>query len=589
MSSTSSAHSTSNAENTYTVDVEKMVSDFEYYCHNLLMIRTKDAGFRRFNAWWPSQRHLWRTIKSDILGQQPVRKIVLKARQQGISTLTEAIMFWRIHTSPNMHALVLSQDRDSASTIFEMARNFYESIPEELRPMKRYSSKKELVLENPDEKTRPTHPGMRSRIEVQTAGKFTPPRGSMFQQVHFSEVAFWPNPEDIVPAIIPMVPDLQNTMILYESTGNGKNNFFYEEWQKAKLGRSAFEPLFIPWFVMPEYSMLFRSPEELEEMRDTLDEEEEQLIELHKVTLEQLKWRRFKIAALGDDMDRFYQEYPSTEDEAFIYGGTPIFDIKSLRKVRTREPIWVGDIIGSTLTEDDDGLLSIWEHPQPHKEYVIGVDVAGGEGDDYSCMCILKKTHPHGLCEQVAEWHGKVDPVMLGQLCVHIAHYYNDAMLSIELNNHGLTTQVEAQRNYWNFYRWQYFDRIGRTYTQKVGWVTSMNTKPILVDRTRACLRDGLVGISSEGLLQELFNYVRIPDSMSFGAEFGNDDRVMAFMIGLTTLYIDDPNAVYEELGTTLHIQKPEDVQLVVPVQVYHDRSDPRGYTVKSSKNWMNL
>ena len=236
----------------YSIDVERMVTDFEYYCHNLLMIRTKEAGFVRFSSWWPSQRAVWKTIQADIESGNPIRKIVLKARQQGVSTLTEAIMFWRIHTSPNMHALVLSQDRDSASTIFEMARNFYESLPTELRPMKRYSSKKELCFENPDEKTRPTHPGMRSRIEVQTAGKFTPPRGSMFQQVHFSEVAFWPSPEDIVPAIIPMVPDLPRTMILYESTGNGKNNFFYEEWVKAKQGRSAFEPLFIPWFVMPE-------------------------------------------------------------------------------------------------------------------------------------------------------------------------------------------------------------------------------------------------------------------------------------------------------------------------------------------------
>ena len=202
-------------------------------------------------------------------------------------------------------------------------------------------------------------------------------------------------------------------------------------------------------------------------------------------------------------------------------------------------------------------------------------------------MCILKKTHPRGLCEQVAEWHGKVDPVMLGILCVHVARHYNDAMLSIELNNHGLTTQVEAQRSYWNFYRWQYFDRIGRTYTQKVGWVTSINTKPILVDRTRACLRDGLVGISGEGLLEELFNYVRIPDSMSFGAEFGNDDRVMAFMIGLTTLYIDDPHAVYDEIGTVVHT--PKETPLVIPVSIYNDKNDPRGLAMRPSKNWANL
>lgn len=572
----------------YKLDFDRMVSDFPYYCKNLLMIRTKDAGFRRFCDWWPSQQAVWRTISRDLQSGRPIRKMVLKARQQGVSTLTEAIMFWRIHTTPNLTALVLSQDRDSASTIFEMSRNFYESLPEALRPMKRYSSKKELVFENPDEKTRPQHPGLRSRIEVQTAGKFIPPRGAMFQMVHFSEVAFWPMPEDIVPAIVPMVPDLPGTMILYESTGNGKNNFFYEEWAKAKQGRSVFEPLFIPWHVMPEYSMPFLSMDARDELQDTLDEEEEGLQQQFDISLEQLNWRRWKIASLGDDPDRFYQEYPATEDEAFIYGGAPIFDVKALRRVKTQEPIWIGDIVADRLVEDDDGLFSVYEHPQEKAEYVIGVDVAGGEGEDYSCLCILKKTFPKGLCEQVAEWHGKVDPVQLGQICIIVASHYNQAMLSIELNNHGLTVQVEAQRSYWNFYRWQYFDRMTRAYSTKVGWVTSVNTKPLLVDRTRACLREGLVGISSEGLLQELFNYVRIPDSQSFGAEYGNDDRVMAFMIALTTMYIDDPNIQYDDRRKSVVVQNKH-TEPTEYKTVYLDSSDPRGAMIVQAKSWVNL
>lgn len=571
----------------FTLDMSRAVKDFPYYAENLLFIRTKDAGFRRFTNWWPSQRAVWRTIKEDLTSGRPIRKMVLKARQQGVSTLTEAIMFWRIHTTPNLTALVLSQDRDSASTIFEMSRNFYEALPEALRPMKRYSSKKELVFENPDEKTRPKHPGLRSRIEVQTAGKFTPPRGAMFQMVHFSEVAFWLTPDEIVPAIIPMVPDLPGTMIVYESTGNGKNNFFYEEWSKAKEGRSAFEPLFIPWFVMPEYSMTFYTDEEREELVDTMDEEEEELQAKFAVTLEQLKWRRWKIASLGDDMDRFYQEYPATEDEAFIYGGNPIFDVKSLRKVRTRDPIWVGDVYDSRLVKRSDGLFRVWEDAVPKAEYVIGVDVAGGESEDYSCLCVLKKTYPKGMAEQVAEWHGKVDPVALGAICVTVAQHYNDAMLSIELNNHGLTTQVECQRIYWNFYRWQYFDRVVRSYSTKVGWVTSINTKPLLVDRTRACLRDSQVGIASEGLLQELFNYVRLPDSMAFGAEYGNDDRVMAFMIALTTMYIDDPNIAYDDRGAVVLVQQAPEACNYSTMQI--DNNDPRGKIIKPTPNWQNL
>jgi len=211
----------------------------------------------------------------------------------------------------------------------------------------------------------------------------------------------------------------------------------------------------------------------------------------------------------------------------------------------------------------------------------------------------MRRTWPNGLAEQVAEWHGKVDPVMLGRLCVILARYYNNAMLSIEINNHGLTTQSEANRHYWNFYRWQYFDRLGKDYTKKIGWETNMGSKPILVDRCRACMRDGLVGISSKGLLQELWTYIKIPGTMSFESEGGNDDRVMAFLIALTTLYIEDPNASYA-VGvndplvvspTAQHdsvIVRPSlgDNVLVSPIW---DIKDPRGGGKQAEVSWRNL
>lgn len=582
------------------LDMERAAKEFEYYCSYFLKIRSKSRETIPFRLWYPSQALIWRSIKRDLDAQRPIRKIILKPRQAGASTLSEAFLFWQVHTEPGTHALVLSMDRDSASYIFEMARNFYECLPVEHRPMKRYSSKRELVFENPNEKTRSANPGLKSRIEVQTAGKYIPPRGANFNLVHFSEVGFWNNAEDIVPAIIPMVPYLPRTAIIYESTANGVDNFFHDEWEAAEAGDSAFDPIFFPWFIMQEYAIPFIDAKEKRAFSASLDDDEKEVRKEFKLSLEQLKWRRFKITELNGDVDKFRQEYPSSAAEAFILSGDPIFDRNVLKRVVTRDPIWTGDIDmhDENLRKTPEGLLQIWEHPHEKGDYVIGVDVSSGTAADYSCMCVLKRTWPNGLAEQVAEWHGKVDPVMLGKLAVILARYYNNAMLTIEINNHGLTTQAEANRHYWNFYRWQYFDRIGRGYTQKLGWDTNVSTKPILVDRCRACMRDGLVGISSQGLLQELWTYVKIPGTMSFESEGGHDDRVMAFLIALTTLYIEDPNAMYdighaipiaEGVGVHQSMIKSPALGADVMVAPIWDIRDPRGGGQKLDLNWRNL
>ena len=126
-----------------------------------------------------------------------------------------------------------------------------------------------------------------------------------------------------------------------------------------------------------------------------------------------------------------------------------------------------------------------------------------------------------------------------------------------------------------------------------------MGSKPILVDRCRACMRDGLVGLSSKGLLQELWTYIKIPGTMSFESEGGNDDRVMAFLIALTTLYIEDPNASYAVGKHSPLVISPGGVHDSVVVQPslgpevlvapFWDTKDPRGSTRLNQADWRNL
>ena len=180
---------------------------------------------------------------------------------------------------------------------------------------------------------------------------------------------------------------------------------------------------------------------ESDELIDTIDDEEKMLVSKHKANACQLHWRRHKIMDLQDDLDLFHQEYPVDDVEAFITSGLPYFSRKKLRELlnKTVPPAFVGDITELGLVENEDGPLFLWEHPEKGCEYVLGIDPKTGESEtgDPAVIEVLKvpKNSPHIV--QVAEWRDWVDPVVLAGKCIHLGKYYNEGMLSPEINAGG--------------------------------------------------------------------------------------------------------------------------------------------------------
>ena len=110
------------------------------------------------------------------------------------------------------------------------------------------------------------------------------------------------------------VPDAPNTEVILESTANGLNNYFHQQWKLAEKGESEFIPIFVPWFWQSEYT---KEPKE----DLILSEYEEKLQATYNLTIGQLYWRRRKIAELSadgvDGEKAFKQEYPMNAAEAF--------------------------------------------------------------------------------------------------------------------------------------------------------------------------------------------------------------------------------------------------------------------------------
>lgn len=179
----------------------------------------------------------------------------------------------------------------------------------------------------------------------------------------------------------------------------------------------------------------------------------------------------------------------------------------------------------------EHGPLRIWKQPDPGRVYVIGVDVAEGvAGGDNSVAAVLDAE----TMEQCAEWCGNIEPYEFAEEVVNLAKWYGDALTAIEINNHGLAV-VNRVRDlgYWNLYNRRQFDTVQRAWVNRLGWQTSVRTKPLLIDHARNVLREGEAVIYSMDLAEEMSTYV-LDDAGRANAQAGkHDDRVMAWMIAL--------------------------------------------------------
>jgi len=309
------------------------------------------------------------------------------------------------------------------------------------------------------------------------------------------EWAFLENPEDAWASIKPVI-DIGGRIIGL-STANGVGNIFYTLWERAVSGHSNFHYLFYPWNVVPE--------------RDDAWYERQKL--------DFLEWQ-------------LHQEFPATPEEAFIKSGNMVFSAEVLDKIQPR-----AGQIGQLVRVAPDGLrfdtdmtrgpLTVWERPDLTHDYVMGADVAEGlEHGDYSSAHVLD-LHTG---EVVAHWHGHVDPDEFAAVLADLGRWYFQALIGCESNNHGLTTLV-ALRNlrYPRIYVETDYSKTVRKRTERLGWRTTVTTKPLMIDELALALRREEVDLACGDTLGELRTYVRDERGRMGGSPF--DDRVGSLAI----------------------------------------------------------
>lgn len=307
--------------------------DLTQYAPHCLKIRTKSGTVEAF-ALNTAQEYLHKRLEAQRAKTGRVRALVLKGRQQGVSTYIGARFYHKTSLTRGLRTFILTHEQTATDNLFGMVERYHKHSP--LKPSTGAANAKELSFDILD-----------SGYEVGTAGTKAVGRSKTVQLFHGSEVAFWPNAPTHFAGVVQAIPDLPDTEIILESTANGVGGEFHSRWQQAEAGKGDYEAIFIPWFWQEEYRREVDTDFALsEDKSDPAELSEAEYAELYGLTLEQMAWRRAKIYELNDP-ELFKQEYPATAEEAFQNTGHDSY-IKRAPVLRARKTTakGVGPIIG---------------------------------------------------------------------------------------------------------------------------------------------------------------------------------------------------------------------------------------------------
>ena len=508
---------------------KRLLEDFEFYAKHCVKIRTK-AGTIVPLVFNRVQRRFAKMIIDQMQTRGYVRMVVLKARQQGLSTVITAWQYWWVSQRGAQKGLVMAHEADSTAALWDMYKRVHDNAPITVKPHNKYNSKNELTFDVLD-----------SAIRIATAGGRGVARGETLQVTHLSEVAFWPPgfAKANFNGLIQAVPDNEGTAVFIESTAQGMVGKFREAWVGAANGSTGYVPFFSAWFESDEYRV---KPDEMPKDFTRAPEEEDLIARFSDEGLtcnEQLQWRRRKIA--NSSADLFMQEYPATPEEAFISTGRPVFEPKQLHdqitelkfnpkvlKQMTVENIT--DNIGS-LVENSRGELLVYRDRDPKETYVIGADVGMGvRGGDPSVAQVLDSQ-----LNLVATWRGIAHPDYFAKVLATLGYHYHTALIAAERNNHGLVTCITLRDL---LYPNLYTDVVEGTLddgkdTIRLGFFTSEATKPLIIDKLRSSFKSGEIVIEDKVTLDEMLTFV-VTESGKLQAEEGaHDDTVIALALAL--------------------------------------------------------
>lgn len=412
------------------------------------------------------------------------RILICKARQVAATTAAKMIMHHLATTTPHsaMHAII-SMRADSASSLLDDHKRWLQDLP---GPLQRKTKATQNSITWEDTK---------ASLKAFTTRSNTGLRSFSPAAALISEAAYAPDLEEVLAQVDAAVGT--DGLLIMESTAANPDDFF------SRLVRDpqGWHLITHWWWEHPAYAS---------EVRDPPTPEESQLQRLYGLTPEQLQWRRDTIARLGS-IRKFRREYPANLDDALIDAEGSWFESGIMEQIQT---------LDFNLSPDKREI----EAPKPGDRYVMGVDVGGGVGADYSALAVVSvSTMQPVYCER----NNRLSPQQWAHRIIQVATRYSHAMILTEANNHGHAVLQELNSC-------GYREQWRHPATSKP-WTTTLQSKLDAYSVLRECLP--LVQLMDRTSYLELRSLVVPPGKIAPEApQGGHDDCAMAMALAYRCL-----------------------------------------------------
>ena len=527
------------------------LAQFYKFCSQL-KIETKEQGLKKMDVLLGTQTYVMDEIAKG-LREDIHFFVILKGRQLGITTISLALdLYW--HFIHNGLQGTLTTDTEENRDMFRSTLAMYmEGLPKEWRIPLLAHNRNQLQLKN------------RSRLFYQVAGlraKGSLGRGKAITFLHGTETSSWGDEEGLASLLASLAETNPNRLYIFESTARGFN-MFHDMYVTAKRARTQ-RAIFCGWWRNQFYSVdgdsqIYKvywdgklTSEEKEWTRDI-----KKLYDV-EINSRQMAWWRWKLAEGIKDDALMYQEFPPTEDYAFVMTGTSFFSnarctdmMKIAKKIGCDYYRYSmgANFLDTEVLKSTERLatLKVWEEPVDTGYYVIGADPAYGSSDWADRFCIqVFRCYADGM-EQVAEFASpEMNTYQFAWVIAHLAGAYKNSTLNLEVNGPGQAvinelrnlkrqaSMLSGQAGYdlmnvlgsMSNYIWRRNDTLGGI-SNSIGWITTAQTKERMLSYMKDYFERNMMAIYSTELIEEMKTIVR--DGSSIEATGRNkDDRVMA-------------------------------------------------------------
>lgn len=360
--------------------------DFEYYGSRYARIVGWDKTSQPFVPNIAQRMVLddWANLESRAL---PISMQQLKARQLGVSTLTELAVAHRVQFHVNTNAVVASADPDKSLKMARMIRYCWDQQPFWMMP-----TATKYVKLMPAEFAE-----INTSLLVQAGNQFTGiARGDTPNVFHGSEICEWPDAGDLIDSsLLRAMHETPDLFLVLESTALGRGNWWHKTWLLSKAqwehGRARLRPRFLPWFVGTDLyptTTWIRSrpvPADWQPKDITIRHADRAAEYVHadplltrylaqgrrdwKMPREQMWFYEVERdqAIAKNTLNKFLQEMPADDTEAFQSTNISAIDTEIILsyKERTKAPIAVYAITGDGIPDSLTAPRRLWRTDLP--------------------------------------------------------------------------------------------------------------------------------------------------------------------------------------------------------------------------------